>query len=116
MAAGLDTGPYSILAQDHQWRRLPPEAVKLLLIVLLLVVLLLDHPVPLLQHLLEERDQLLITVQLVIFIPDVVVDWAVAEDVFLLLPLATPTEPVCPLKRLSSEKFPAMSSISVLMA
>ena len=49
---------------------------------------LLDHPVSLLQDLLKQTDQILITLQLVIFILDVVVDPAVGEEVFLILLLA----------------------------
>ena len=73
--------------------------------VLLLLPLILPHPAPLLllllviqvvpplEDLAKEGHQLLVIVHLAVFLPYVLVQFAVAPDVFLLLSGATPAEP-----------------------
>ena len=79
--------------------RPPTEAVASLLVHLLLFLLLfLVRLFPFLQHLLDERDQALVIFKLALLGSNVVVNWTMADEVFLLIPLATPTEPVCALE------------------
>ena len=85
-------------------------AWRLELLILVVLLLPLYDPIPLV-HLLEEEDQVIITVDIVISGPDVVVDGAVAEEMFLLLLLAT----LWKCLSLEEEKT-AVASMSVLVA